>query len=400
MNDLIQFIESKIKEITYQGKLFANPCRFRVQSNKCIFRRISKNKQLCNQPLCKVISPKNWYKIPKYLHWNCKEDNIFNSYIFDLKIKNKFKFNFYQLIMQNNNNIHQINYEKLHPNLKMMMKHTDEIKQECTEEYKHNDKQSGYKYDRLFPFSGLCNNDKILIQLWKKNKLFQMTDYQLCNALFNMYENYTKECGFWNSKKNFDKRRQRLEKEVDQIIKNERLVLMGQPLSKSHILSIILYCNQGMSPNLTNSQMNGNRNEMNKYIVFDYCLFWAITILNQFTLFDDEKFDDRNNKLKLILYSGAGVIFKGKKNSMIEFITHTSFSLNFETAKKFAIEGKNDQNEATILRLNCFKGIVCCDVSWMSKFDSEMEILVRRHCGTKYLGQFKTDEYNLVCLGQ
>ena len=421
LNDLIQFIESKIKETAYQGKPFANPCRFRIQSSQCIFRSISKNEQQCNQPLSHVISSKDWDKIPKYLHWNCQEDN---SYVFDLKIKNEFKFNCYQLIMPKNNDMNEINFKKIQPKLKLKFKvkkkDDHEVKQECKqqecskEEYKHNDSQCDYKYDKLCPFTGLCDNDKILVELWKKNKLSQMTDDQLCDELFNLYENHLKEDGLWNDAKKFAKRRRELEEDVKKAMNSERHVLMGQPLSNSHILSIMFYCNQGMSQNLTNSQINGDKNEMSKYIAFDYCLFWAITILNQFTLFDYKQFcrniscNNNSKKIegihmrKLKLYSGAGRIFTGDKNNMIEFITHTSFSLNFEKAKNFAIQGKSEQSEATILCLKHLKGIVCCDVSWISKFQSEMEIVVRRHCGTKYLGQFKTesDEYNVACLGK
>ena len=406
-NDLISFIKENVIQLTYQGKAFADPKQFRISSKKCIFYAINKNAEKRESPLLKFH---DWNKIPQYLSWDNGITSTPNSYKLTLKIKNNFKSNYYNLINDEifkrilpKFNIHQSNKNDHEENKNNTRDHD-------TEDLKQFDE---YKYELPQLFVSLCNNDKVYIKLWQKHQLYQKTDDQLYNELINMYRKYTQECKLYNNERAFKAQISQLKKEVDQKMYGAQHREMGYPLSPSQILSIILYCHKGMSKCLRQSQINWNKNQENleKYIVFDFCLFWAITILHEFAFFDIKR-KQKNDLHKVFLFSGASnILFKdqnlrSQKNaaSRIEFVTHTSFSLNFNVACEYSKSfGGSNGSGQTILCLNesSFETIVCADVSWVSMFTStEMEILVRRNCGTKYLKQVKTNGYNIVHLGE
>ena len=67
-------------------------------------------------------------------------------------------------------------------------------------------------------------------------------------------------------------------------------------------------------------------------------------------------------------------------NGALSFITYQSFSTSLEVAREFA------GNEGLIIAIklnrnkqNIHEFLFCCDMSWISKFVSEKEILLRRN---------------------
>ena len=147
-------------------------------------------------------------------------------------------------------------------------------------------------------------------------------------------------------------------------------------LPSSHSSSVVWmpfpHTNVGaMYGTLTSSQVSAGIG-IERYIVFDYCLFWAITKLNEFNEYKDWT--------RSQIYCGsAGTAFdysRMDQSQLIEFKTYTCFSMKPSVATMF------QSDSGLMLVLNDPKRIVCADISWISDFPKEFEVLVRRHCGT------------------
>ena len=116
---------------------------------------------------------------------------------------------------------------------------------------------------------------------------------------------------------------------------------------------------------LCKEQRNGN---YHKWKVFDYCLYFAIRFLS-------------NNEY------GSYKLYSGLSNTKLTsvniksgyFPTYTSTTLYKDIAEKFMGKEQGMIIEIHESVRNRFK---CCDVSWISKFPDEHEILISRSNGT------------------
>ena len=150
---------------------------------------------------------------------------------------------------------------------------------------------------------------------------------------------------------------------VDEKLNHIRHKQIGKPLNKGEILSLILYTGCECNYNLCSSQRNGN---YKKWIWFDYCLFYAIRKLS------------KKEKGSYKLYSGLNKVKLNKKEIKEGyFVTYTSTSWSKEVAKHFM---GNDQGMIIQIdkKYRSSYKVSCCDVSWISKFPDECEILISR----------------------
>ena len=133
-------------------------------------------------------------------------------------------------------------------------------------------------------------------------------------------------------------------------------------LTNYEMLALVLYTGCDCNYDLCKSQRNG---DYSKWKIFDYCLYSAIKKLN------NKEFG------KYKLYSGLG---KVKLNKMaVEsafFPTYTSTSWR----KDVAVDFMGDEGMLIVLDDNIRRSVnfICCDVSWISLFPDECEILIAR----------------------
>ena len=112
---------------------------------------------------------------------------------------------------------------------------------------------------------------------------------------------------------------------------------------------------------------------------------------NKFFKNEDDKKEQKNNQ------NNNNTVLVN--DQYVEFIKHTSFSGKVSKAKEFIRDGIN--NNGSMIILNDSKYIVSCDATWISKYDSECEILVRRHCGVPIKKIIENSDHTrqLVLLG-
>eukprot|EP01084_Bolivina_argentea_P096781 173987_1 len=149
---------------------------------------------------------------------------------------------------------------------------------------------------------------------------------------------------------------------VDNKMGSFRHKSMGMPLNRGEMLSLILYTGGYCNYDLCSSQRKG---DYVKWKYFDYCLYRAI------------------NKLSDV-ESGAFSVFTGLNNVKLDvksikcgyFVTYVSTSWNKRIAESFM------NNDGMIIEIDkSFKNneyLLCCDVSWISKFPDECEVLFAR----------------------
>ena len=168
---------------------------------------------------------------------------------------------------------------------------------------------------------------------------------------------------------------------VDEKLNHVRHKRMGSPLHRYHMLALILYTGGDCNYDLCKSQRNGN---YDKWKWFDFCLFWGITKLSQ------------REEGKYKLYSGLNKVKLNKKEIKEGyFVTYVSTSWNKNIAQDFM------NGEGMIIEIDeNFKNgydIYCCDVSWISKFPDECEVLFCRSAQRGFYGSFSlltSDEKN------
>ena len=194
---------------------------------------------------------------------------------------------------------------------------------------------------------------------------------------------------------------------------------MGQPLSDSELASLILYThcsffqeftkmalNVNKNKNINNNSSKNNNQEKTEgekqMTIMDYCMYMAITKLN---LLNKTKKETGQTTWIPLLCSGHRNVFWDKKsrndNGEIEFYKYTSFTwLPNICAQYCKIDDKNVNS--VVLILNDLKNVVWADVSWLSKHQREMEVIVRRNCRTfcKAVIQHKTRKFEIVLLGK
>eukprot|EP01084_Bolivina_argentea_P025986 48313_1 len=110
------------------------------------------------------------------------------------------------------------------------------------------------------------------------------------------------------------------------------------------------------------------KNNYKKWKWFDYCLYWAIYTLSQ------KEFG------KFKVYTGLNNVYLSKQTVKNRyFLTYVSTSWQEHVATKFM------GNKGMILEIDeNFKNdkqVYCCDVSWLSKYPDECEILFARSIG-------------------
>ena len=146
--------------------------------------------------------------------------------------------------------------------------------------------------------------------------------------------------------------------------------MMGSPLNSYELLSFILYCNGECNYDLSKSQRQGKVSQKWRY--FDYFLNISIEKLHN---------HEKHNENIYTGVCGVAVDFTDiEKRKTVSFKSNVSFSTDLKIAQEF----KGD--EGIILGLNMQRSIFCkiglfygCDVSWISGFPHEKEILVRRN---------------------
>eukprot|EP01084_Bolivina_argentea_P266889 452858_1 len=151
---------------------------------------------------------------------------------------------------------------------------------------------------------------------------------------------------------------------VDEKMQSKQHKLRGSPLDKGQMLSLVLYTDENnCNYDLCKSQRNG---DFRKWKWFDYCLYKAIYKLSSS---EDGAFD---------VYSGLTNVQLNKKSVQCGyFTTYTSTSWNKTVAKKFM------GDKGMIIKIdtsykNSYR-VKCCNVSWISPFPDECEILFSRH---------------------
>eukprot|EP01083_Nonionella_stella_P086690 240982_1 len=147
---------------------------------------------------------------------------------------------------------------------------------------------------------------------------------------------------------------------VDKKLNHVRHKQLGSPLDKAGMLALILYTSCDCNYDLCSSQRNGN---YIKWKCFDYSLHIAIKLLHE----------KEHGSYKL--YSGLNHVKLDKKE--IEcgyFVTYVSSSWSKDVALAFM------NGEGLVIEMDekLRKFFRCCDVSWVSKFPDECEILIDR----------------------
>ena len=154
---------------------------------------------------------------------------------------------------------------------------------------------------------------------------------------------------------------------VDEKMKSRRHSIIGAPLQRDEMLALILYTGADCNYDLCASQRRGN---YRKWRWFDRCLWLGIWQLS------------RRESGAFSVYTGLNGVHIN--SSIIEngyFRTYVSTSWRKEQAEAF-MKGKDNKGKGMIIEINQdYKlngGVSCCDVSWISKFPDECEILFAR----------------------
>eukprot|EP01083_Nonionella_stella_P184272 668481_1 len=143
---------------------------------------------------------------------------------------------------------------------------------------------------------------------------------------------------------------------------------MGCPLNRGELLALILYTGCDCNYDLCSSQRQG---DYKKWKWFDCCLFQGI-----------KKLGFREQGMYK-LYSGlSGVKVNQKDVISGYFPTFTSSSWSKVIAQMFMSQ-KSDKGMIIEIdeEYRNTMGVLCCDVSWISKFSDECEILIARSAG-------------------
>ena len=232
----------------------------------------------------------------------------------------------------------------------------------------------------LLPVSDNCNveNDKIFSIDHDKRSGIQTVnnmvyEYEMRQALVPVSNRYV--YGIFDSlAKEFIEKLSKIYKIFNTLkskMMHSRHKRMGYPLYYHEMLSIILYCNGDCNYDLCESQRSNNA--MKKWPYLHCILNETIKKLSQFEVHYEN------------IYTGICGIFYELNNHMrmVCFKSNVSFTTDLNVAKQFRsndgiIIGTNIQKICSNPCINnCYNGIMACDVSWISKFVSEKEILVR-----------------------
>eukprot|EP01084_Bolivina_argentea_P296275 510235_1 len=147
---------------------------------------------------------------------------------------------------------------------------------------------------------------------------------------------------------------------VNQKMNCLRHQMMGSPLNRSEMLSLILYTGGESNYDLCKSQ---RCNDYKKWKMFDFCLFNAINKLSK----------REHGCYKL--YTGLSAVKLPNKSVQCGYFkTYVSTSW----IKFVAIDFVGNSGMIFEIDERYRENAICCDVSWISKFPLECEILVAR----------------------
>ena len=176
---------------------------------------------------------------------------------------------------------------------------------------------------------------------------------------------------------------------LDIALKHPRHNLMNYPLSPPNMLSLLLYCGGECNYDLSKTQRNGSF--MKKWPYYDKFLNNAIDKLSKLEKHRENIYHGICGVLLKCKNDASDIINSNNSNTSsvddcdtegrryIVFKTNASFTTDLQVAKDFRgsdgiIIGLNMKRSIRV-RLGKFVG---CDVSWISKFPNEREILVKR----------------------
>eukprot|EP01084_Bolivina_argentea_P291385 500795_1 len=156
---------------------------------------------------------------------------------------------------------------------------------------------------------------------------------------------------------------------VKEKMNHHRHKALGCPLNRGEMLSIILYTGSECNWYLTEAQMKKNSNTCNdKWKWFEYLLDEAIKKLHE------------NEGGDYKIYTGLRTTNLVKNKQKGKFTTFVSASWEKDIAMDYMnLDGKN-KNGGMIIEMKRHNegGIVCADVSWISKFADECEVLIKK----------------------
>ncbi|ETO06899.1 hypothetical protein RFI_30493 [Reticulomyxa filosa] len=142
---------------------------------------------------------------------------------------------------------------------------------------------------------------------------------------------------------------------------------MGYPLDLEHICAIWLYCGKSCNVEFSKDQINFKHS---KWIWLDWCLHNAVRTLC---------FHERREEAEMELYCGLKDVRLDNAKKEIKggnFISHVSTSADIHVARIY----RSDQGCILHFHPSMRRAIniYSCDVSWISPFGSEYEILFAR----------------------
>eukprot|EP01083_Nonionella_stella_P071601 192432_1 len=149
---------------------------------------------------------------------------------------------------------------------------------------------------------------------------------------------------------------------VDNKMKCARHKAMGGFLNRAQMLSLILYTGCDCNYDLCASQRSG---DYFKWKWFDYCLHSAIRVLSRtecgdFPVYSGLKNVKLHTKCKEYCFFATYVSASWSRNVAESFMSGTGMM--------FVIDNQFKDND----------WVKCCDVSWISKFEDECEVLFQR----------------------
>eukprot|EP01083_Nonionella_stella_P086512 240393_1 len=175
---------------------------------------------------------------------------------------------------------------------------------------------------------------------------------------------------------------------VDETLNHTRHKQILSPLRRDEMLALILYTGCDCNHDLCKQQRNGN---YHKWKWFDFCLYKAITKLSG------------KERGEFVVYSGLnGVKMNRKSVRSGYFATYMSTAWQKEVAKEF-MDG-DGMIVAIDKKFKNDRAIKCCDVSWISKFPDECEVLFARSLEYKANNGFvcdvmdDTNGVQMICL--
>ena len=202
---------------------------------------------------------------------------------------------------------------------------------------------------------------------------------QYVTILVNRYENNQHKFS-----ENFDSIRNKLKEYygifdiLHEKMNHQRHKEMDCPLTYFEMLCLILYCNGMCNHSLCQSQRDGS--VLKKWPLFDVGVHTAIGSLSDYEIHDEN------------IYTGIAGVFldinklytDGDKSVVLQFKSNVSFTRDLNVARQFR------GSDGLILGVNLHRLWTefvtppsACDISWISSFETEQEILVEN------LGNFR-----------